>query len=164
MRDITATVDTPADLLTFMDAVTFTSKGWSVIPVRRDAKKPAIPWKEWQTRIATNDELVEWFIGPPRNIGIVTGAISKIVVVDIEDDRSLTWARHHLPRTDIRVRTGGGGEHWYYRHPGSPVRNKVRIKTPDPSIKIDIRADGGYVLAPGSVHPKTGRRYERITT
>ena len=64
MRDITATVDTPADLLTFMDAVTFTSKGWSVIPVRRDAKKPAIPWKEWQTRIATNDELVEWFIRP----------------------------------------------------------------------------------------------------
>lgn len=162
MREIKVDVGRPEDLLTFVDAVTFTSKGLSVIPLRRDSKKPAIPWKPYQRRVATNDELVEWFIGEPRNIGIVTGAISKIVVVDIEDSRSQMWACQHLPPTDVRVRTGGGGEHWYYKHPGCPVRNKVRVKTGDPGIKIDIRADGGYVLAPGSIHPVTGRRYEKL--
>ena len=164
MREIRVTVDRLADLGSFMDAANFVARGCSVIPVRTDSKKPAIAsWKAYQTRKPTVDQLVEWFVGKPRNVALVTGEISSLVVVDIEDDRSLAWAREHLPCTDKRVRTGGGGEHWYYKHPGCPVKNKVRIKTGDPNIKIDIRGDGGYVLAPGSVHPETGRVYERIT-
>ena len=163
MRTRQVTVERIEDLIPLVAAVTFAADGWSVIPLRRDSKKPAIPsWKPYQDRIATTDELIDWFIGAPRNVGILTGPISKIVVVDIEDAPSLAWAHAHLPPTDVRVRTGGGGEHWYYQHPGCPVRNKVRIKTGDPSVKIDIRADGGYVLAPGSVHPETGRTYERL--
>ena len=161
MREIRVTVARLEDLGSFMDAANLVARGCSVIPIRTDSKKPAVTsWKAYQTRKPTVDELVDWFIGKPRNVAIVTGSISNIVVVDIEDDHSLAWARQHLPRTDKRVRTGGGGQHWYYRHPGTPVRNRVRIKADDPAVKIDIRADHGYVLAPGSIHPVTGRVYE----
>ena len=53
------------------------------------------------------------------------------------------------------------GEHRFYRHPGGTVRNSVRIRTGDGAIKIDVRGDGAYVVAPGSVH-QTGVVYERV--
>ena len=53
----------------------------------------------------------------------------------------------------------GRGEHRGYRHPGVPVSNEVGIYTGDPNIKIDVRGDGGYVVAPGSIHA-SGVPYE----
>jgi hypothetical protein len=40
----------------------------------------------------------------------------------------------------------------WYRHPGVIVRNRVHIETPDGRLAIDVRGDGGFVIAPGSVH------------
>ena len=44
------------------------------------------------------------------------------------------------------------GYHFYYRHPGIPIRNRARIETPEGTIEIDVRGDHGYVIGPGSVH------------
>jgi putative DNA primase/helicase len=105
--------------------------------------------------------LNEWFgNGRQRNIGIVTGRLSGLVVLDADSPEALAWMRAHLPPTYAGTQTTKG-QHWYFRHPGSRVRNKVRIRTEDPAIKIDVRADGGYVVAPGSLHV-SGARYERI--
>lgn len=56
---------------------------------------------------------------------------------------------------------GFRGRHLYYRHPGIRVGNRARIHTGDGKIALDLRGDGGYVLAPGSPHP-SGLRYEAV--
>jgi hypothetical protein len=58
-----------------------------------------------------------------------------------------------LPNT-LRVRTGGGGLHFYFKHPGGSIKNKAGLLP-----GVDVRGDGGYVVAPRSLH-KSGRRYE----
>ena len=122
-------------------------QGFSVIPLRRD-KKPLLVWQEFQTRLPSDEELEEWFLRrwPDANLGIVTGALSGLVVVDADGEAGLAWMKRHLPVTGVYVRTGRGW-HGYFRHPGGTVRNRGRI-----APEVDIRADGGYVVAPPSLH------------
>lgn len=147
--------------------------GLSVIPVHHPSdtrgcgdpqsvgKLPMIEWKKWQSAHPTSNNIREWFgSGCPRNVGIVTGAISGLVVVDLDSAPSLRWAEDHLPPTPMRVMTARG-EHWYFRHPGAPVRNRVRIAADSGKLAIDIRADGGFVVGPGSLH-HTGHEYLEI--
>ncbi len=139
------------------------ARGVSVIPIdhpddtrvtdpQRVGKTPVIEWKRYQSTRPVDAELVDWFgTGRRRNVAIVTGTISNLVMVDGDSDEGLAWMRAHLPRTPMRTQTKKG-EHWAYRHPGARVPNKVRIRTGDPAIKIDVRGDGGYVVGPGSLH------------
>ena len=122
-------------------------QGFSVIPLRRD-KKPLLVWQEFQTRLPSDGELEDWFLRrwPDANLGIVTGALSGLVVVDADGEAGLAWMKRHLPVTGVYVRTGRGW-HGYFRHPGGTVRNRGRI-----APEVDIRADGGYVVAPPSLH------------
>ena len=65
-------------------AIRYQGHGFSIIPVGKD-KKPTIPWKKYQTERATKEQVEEWFKGDnPPGIGIVTGKISGITVVDVE--------------------------------------------------------------------------------
>ena len=116
----------------------------SIIPVGRD-KKPLIKWAEFQKRRATTGELDQWFKDyPDMQIGLVTGDISNLTVVDIDDGTmDVSW----LPDTAI-VKTGSGGFHYYYNY-SKGVGNSTRIKE-----NIDIRSEGGYVIAPPSSNEK----------
>lgn len=145
------------------------SLGLSVIPVPRprpgvsagrpgDGKVPAFAWREFQDRLPTDDELVAWFGGEPMNIAVVTGAIADVVVVDPDSRDALRWCVRHLPYTPWQTKTGRGFHLWY-RHPGVRVPNRSRIETRDGRLALDVRGDGGYVIAPGSVHA-TGVVYE----
>jgi putative DNA primase/helicase len=119
-------------------------------------KVPAVKWEPYQQAMPDEATLTAWFgNGTPRNLGIVTGMISGVVVVDLDDPAAMAWAATHLPATPRRTRTGKG-EHWFYRHPGIAVPNRARIRP-----GVDIRADGGYVVSPGSLHAN-GARYEAI--
>jgi hypothetical protein len=127
--------------------------GYSVIPVGRD-KKPIIDWKEYQTRYPTDEELEAWFSDGKNNIAIVTGPISEIAVLDIdgeEGEESIKQNRLYLPPTPC-VKTGKG-YHYYFKYQDG-VRNFTK-RYPG----IDLRGEGGYVLAPPSIHP-SGMRYE----
>ena len=93
--------------------------------------------------------------------GIATGVESGIIVLDIDSggEESLTAleAKHgKLPAT-YTVRTGGGGRHLYFRHPGGYVKNSQGAI----GAGLDIRGDRGYVVAAGSLH-KSGRKYTMI--
>jgi len=124
--------------------------GFSIIPVGQD-KKPLLRWEEYQKRKATQEEIEKWaskYKNP--NIGIVTGSISGITVVDVEAG----GPTDNLPPT-VLVRTGGGGFHFYYKY-SQPIKNSVRIRD-----KTDIRGAGGYVIAPPSLH-KSGNYYEWV--
>ena len=136
--------------------------GLSVIPIPRprlgvpigqpgDGKVPAIPWREYQTRLATEDEIREWFSREPMNIAIVTGKVSGIVVVDADSPEAVRFATRRLPWTPWQTQSAKGF-HFAYGYPDVPVRNKARIATEDGKLALDLRADGGYVIAPGSIH------------
>lgn len=134
-------------------AIKYAKAGYSIIPVGHD-KKPIIEWKGYQTKRADEKTIRDWWSKyPSANIGIVTGEISGIVVVDVEAGGSTK----DLPTT-ITSKTGGGGFHFFYKHPGKPVKNAVRIRE-----KTDIRGDGGYIVAPPSLH-KSGKRYEWLVS
>ena len=73
----------------------FHGLGLSVIPIPRprpgvpagqpgDGKVPAIPWREYQSRCPTDDELDAVVRGAPMNLAVVTGAISGVVVIDAD--------------------------------------------------------------------------------
>ena len=126
---------------------------FSVIPVDGISKKPLIEWKEYQTKRATSDEIKAWWEKwPTASVGIVTGAISGITVVDSEAGADLNL----FGLTDINtptVGTGGGGKHFYFAYKQG-IKNSVRF-----APLYDIRSDGGYVIAPPSDH-KSGKKYE----
>jgi hypothetical protein len=131
-------------------------RGLSVIPVPRpdgglhDGKVPAIAWREYQNRLPTEDEIRGWFSGLV-NIAIVAGDVSDVVVIDGDTPDAVRWITRHLPYTPWQTQTARGF-HCFYRHPGVRVGNRARIETRDGRLAIDVRGDGGYVIAPGSVH------------
>ena len=144
-------------------ALDYLHRGWSVIPLHKRDKRPAIRWQDFQTVRASEQEVHDWFSRwPDNNVGIVTGAISGLVVLDVDPrhggEGSLKYLnREHGPllRT-LEAMTGGGGYHIYFAHPGGTVRNRVGI-----APGIDLRGDGGCIVAPPSVHP-SGNHYQWI--
>lgn len=109
---------------------------------------------------ATRDEAVikKWFTETPWNIGIVTGRASGIVVIDVDprhggDESLAKLEQEHgpLPPT-CRFNTGGGGQHILFRHPGQPVPNTAGTI----AAGIDVRGDGGFIIAPPSTHISGG--------
>ena len=130
----------------------YDDRGWSTLPLIE--KRPAISsWKELQTRRPTPDEIAEWHgASDPKftNVGIVTGSVSRLVVVDCDSPAAAEyWIADH-PQTPLRVNTGGGGQHFYYQLPdGATISNRVKMG----GLTIDLRAEGGYVVAPPSRHP-----------
>lgn len=130
--------------------------GFSIFPVGKD-KKPLVPWTEYQTRHATEDEVRAWFKKfPYANIGIATGKISGITVVDIDVYKENHVGLDIFPKT-LTVETGNKGFHLYYNyHPGLTISAEAYPDLPG----VDIRSDGGYVVAPPSVtsYLKEGKR------
>ena len=146
------------------------ARGLSVIaldhpdaPIAKDPKQagkvPVAAWAAFQIARASDDNLEAWFHnGRPRNVGIVTGALSGVVCVDSDSSEAEAWAAANLPETAMMTRTAKG-RHRFYRHPGRPVPNKARIHG-RAGLELDVRGDGGYVVGPGSLHV-SGVWYER---
>jgi len=141
----------------------YASQGIAVLPLKPRSKVPAT---QHGKKDATNDpaQVAAWFVpGTSRNVGILTGARSGLIVADIDPrnggDASferLEQTYGKLPATK-RVRTGGGGFHLYFRAPANTQGMADR-----PNVAgfkgVDLKADG-YVVAPPSIH-ESGRAYE----
>jgi hypothetical protein len=140
-------------------ALDYAMRGWSVVPVRPRAKSPLIAWQAFQDRHADAEEIRGWFARwPDANIGIVTGPISRLVVLDVDpahggEQSLLDWQqRGPLPPT-LEAVSGGGGRHLYFMSADPALRNRVGLLP-----GIDLRARGGLIVAPPSRHP-SGARY-----
>jgi hypothetical protein len=128
-------------------ATKYAEAGYSVIPVGND-KKPLLKWEQYQKKIASKEEIASWFTKwPTANIAVVTGEISGIVVVDIDDPE----LKHDLLDTiekgaepPITITPRGGRHQWFLR-PKEEIRNTTGFID-----KVDFRGDGGYVLVPPS--------------
>lgn len=134
----------------------YKEQGLNVIPIAFKEKRAAEKWKEYQDRKATNEEIKKWFLtGAVQNIAIVCGVISdNLVVVDFDDPKvyKKIFGKAAKDKSTFVVRTGKG-IHVYFKTE-NPVRS-FRIE----ELSIDVKGEGGYVLAPPSVHP-SGREYK----
>jgi len=136
-------------------AAKYRERGWSVLPLRHGDKRPLILWDALQQSRADAALIAQWFARwPNANVGVVTGEISNLIVLDVDpkhggDDSLAELERRFgpLPET-VEAHTGGGGRHLYFAHPGGLVPNRVGL-----AQGIDLRGDGGYVVAPPSQHP-----------
>lgn len=135
-------------------ALTYLGNNYSVMPLPYGQKSPPRlkSWKEFQERKPTEAEVKEWFSKEPCNIAIITGNISGIVVVDTDSPEAELWVQKNLPETPLKSKTKTGF-HRLYRFPAVDVKNKVHVNTSSGKLSLDIRANGGYIVAPGSLHP-----------
>lgn len=141
-------------------ALDYARRGWAVFPLRKESKKPLIGSNGFLD--ATKDEArirEAWAASPEANIGIATGAVSGISVIDIDPAKggdasfAALVGDHDLSPT-LASETGTGGTHLVFEHPAD-LRNSAD-KLAD---GVDVRGDGGYIVAPPSVHPN-GNRYK----
>ncbi len=141
-------------------ALDYARRGWSVVPIRPREKVPLIAWEPYQARRAEPAEIEDWFRRwPNANVGIVTGAVSNLVVLDIDplhggnySLRDLEQRHGALPIT-VQAITGGGGRHVYFAFPLCRLSNRAGL-----APGLDLRAEGGVVVAPPSIHP-SGKDY-----
>ena len=145
-------------------AIEYAKKGFAVFPLKYRDK---VPLTRNGCKDATTDaaQIKAWWQKYPNaNIGLATGSVSQNVFVidlDIDEDCGIDgyhsledWQREHgdFPETWTAI-TGRGGYHLYYRGNGK-IKNRAGIID-----GVDIRGNGGYVVAPPSIH-KNGNRYE----
>lgn len=132
-------------------------RGWSVMPISRK-KIPLVPWRRLQSHRAGRRRVREWWsrFGNP-DAGVITGLVSGIVVVDCDTPTALEYCRELGYGETFAVRTGRGF-HLYFEAPDELVRNSVGRIAPG----VDVRGEGGYVVAPGSRHA-SGAVYEVVS-
>lgn len=134
-------------------AMYYKNCGFSVIPLRPKSKLPLFSWKEFQNRHATDAELIGWFGTGDNNIGIVTGPISGIAVVDADSAEAVAYCEENgLSETPCVVTSKG--RHYYCANVPGTKNFQKRSDLPG----IDLRGEGGYVVAPPSIH-ESGVRY-----
>jgi hypothetical protein len=140
-------------------AVAYAGRGFPVFPCK--GKLPLTEHGFHDASTDTEQVLTWWTHWPEANIGMPTGAASGFVVLDVDVQhggagtlKELEGAQGKLPAAP-EVLTGGGGKHVYFAHPGREIRNSAGKLGPG----LDVRGDGGYVIAPPSVHGN-GRAYK----
>lgn len=135
-------------------ALAYLAHGWSIFPLRQKSKVPAIPkWEQFQAERPSEALVRLWWTNNPNfNIAIVTGTISGVFVVDC-DTRQMVEAHEALPDYIPTLKSiTAHGAHFFYQLPGFRVANRV-------GYGLDIRGDGGYVVAAPSIHP-SGVKYQ----
>jgi hypothetical protein len=134
-------------------ATDYRERGLSPIPLRMRSKEPKLPkGHPFLGRLATEEEFTKFDFR--HNIGLVTGMVSEIIVLD-DDDGGETLRKNgwHVPATPT-VKTKRGHQ-YYLRCP------ETGFPTFDVTGKLEVRADGAYAVAPPSIHP-SGERYEWV--
>jgi hypothetical protein len=121
---------------------------------RSAGKHPALAWARYQTIQPSAALLTQWFTGYycGYNLGVCHGQTSGTLALDWDGDEGFESRRlleleiGPLPRTPT-IFTGGGGEHQIFRHPDCHIQTEKNILP-----GFDVRADGGFSVAPPSVH------------
>lgn len=127
------------------------ARNWALIPLK--GKIPQL--KRWQKSEPANLATVYGWLRKGRNLGLRTGAVSGVVVIDDDSPDGSASAALNLPKT-VTVITGSGKKHFYFRAPSDfPVSNSVKSVADG----IDVRGDGGQVVYVGSIHPTTQQPY-----
>ena len=148
--------------MTLEAALAYVADGYPVFPVGLD--KTPLTAHGFKDASLDPDVVTSWWTAYPNaGIGIPTGATTGVVVLDVDprhggtESFDLLVKEHGSFPIGPITRTGGGGRHFWFKHPGGNVPNAAGFRP-----GLDIRGDGGYVVVPPSAHP-SGNRYEWIT-
>jgi hypothetical protein len=175
------TIDTSTSLTS---ALIYLQMGLSIIPLAPREKKPPrlFTWEQLQYVLPTEDQVKEWFDDTNNNIGVVTGKISQLLVIDVDGDAAKSYTEnviHNRVRRDTKeaidktlwTETGGGGYHLLIRYnpdefnnddfDASEIKNVVLWRGHDNHSEVRLKSDGGYVVFPPSIHPN-GNAYKFI--
>lgn len=142
-------------------AIDYARLGLRVFPVKDQEKKPRI--NAWQKQATTSKtQIVGWWLRwPNANIGIATGTESGVFVVDVDaknngsESLGRLFDENEAFPTTAKQQTGNG-EHYLFKC-DSAIRNSVGSVAEG----IDIRGNGGYIVAAPSIHPN-GSRYQWV--
>ena len=137
-------------------ALEYIEQGFSVFPCKAKSKTPATN-HGFKDATTDRDQVIEWWTQHPEwNVAIATGDKSDgLIVIDLDmhgDTRAFDFIKRYeeecgaLPKTWVS-KTGSGGKHILYKG-DTTVRNSSNSE-----IAIDVRATGGYIIAPPSIHP-----------
>ena len=138
-------------------ALSLASRGLHVFPCKPRDKRPAV-FEGLKRATIDQNVIIGWWRSTEYNIGLATGEQSRVFVVDVDgldaeaELKKLEDQHSALPHT-VESLTARG-RHVYFAWPDRPVRNSAAKIAPG----IDVRGEGGYVLAPPSVHP-SGKVY-----
>ena len=132
--------------------------GWAVFPIDPRTKKPITPHGCKDAKKDPGAIRAWWKKNPNAGIGIATGSISQLIVIDedIDPDKGLDgisemsrWERENTPLPEtVTAITGRGGYHLYFHYEGNDITNRTGLLD-----GVDVRGEGGYVIAPPSLHP-----------
>ena len=131
--------------------------GWYVFPCKPKDKRPLI--QAWQHQATIDPDKIEawWNQWPDANIGIACG-FSNILVVDLDTDKGGidSWRSLGVDDSGALISlTGGGGQHLVFK---ASAEYDIHNSTSKLGEGIDVRGNGGYIIAPPSIHPN-GREY-----
>ena len=142
-------------------AIEYVDSGWSILPVKPEDKRPYMTnWLQYNHTRASKEMAVNWFKQlSGAGIGVVTGRISNMVVLDVESycPTPIEELLKMYP-TQMISRTGSGGYHLFYQYPQNVTKISNRVGIFEGA---DLRADGGFIVLPPTIHPN-GNRYEWI--
>lgn len=138
-------------------ALHYAARGWPVFPLEPKGKRPLGALVAHGLLDATTDvgTIRSWWSRiPSANVGIRTGVVSDLIVLDVDGELGMesmaTLLSLHGDFPVLAVRTGSSGLHVYFQYPkGLEISNSAGKL----GRGLDVRGDGGYVVAPPSVHP-----------
>ncbi len=145
-------------MATMLDyALAYARRGWKVFPLAVKDKVPLIKNGNGCLSATTDEQQIQywWTQTPNANIGLATGHSFFAVDIDPKHNGNLWLDSVSLPET-ISQHTGSGGTHFLFSGPPD-IPNSASKVAPG----VDIRGNGGYIVAPPSVHPN-GNRYTWI--
>lgn len=144
-------------------AIEYARRGWPVFPCA--GKKPLTP-KGFKDAVTSEKQISAWWSKyPDANIGVATGEISGITVIDIDIKNNVngfhtlkTQGLDPIDWTGPAQITGSGGRQYFFKY-----KKNIRTTTGGNFFPgVDVRNDGGYIIVPPSIHP-SGNPYEWIT-
>ncbi len=129
--------------------------GFAVIPC--EGKTPKVSWKKYQTKRPSLATIYRWIkLFPAANIGLITGKISGITVIDCDNPNlSIAELEKEFGESKFIVATPSGGKHLYFQFNGE--RSKIGFRD-----KFDLKAEGGFVIAANSFSKKKNGFYKIV--
>jgi hypothetical protein len=158
-----------------INALHYASRGWPILPLHNPTQDGECSCQKTNCssvgkhprisggfhKSSTNQDLIQnwWATWPRANIGIATGQKSKLLVIDIDDRKQgfeswINWSQNKDIHTDL-IALSGNGKHLYFQLSEDEMFKSCVNLLPG----VDVRADGGFIVAPGSLH-FSGRFYK----
>lgn len=140
-------------------ALAYARRGWAVFPLQRRSKEPAVQGAYKAATTDVGQVSAWWQRWPEANIGLATGAVSGLWVLDIDGPEgeasfAALVGEHGGELAETLMASTGKGHHLYWRlPPGVDQGRRIGVRP-----GLDVIGSQGYLVAPPSIHP-SGRLY-----